>query len=285
MPRDLGLSYCADQVRAGDHDHFLTALFAPSGQREHLYGLFAFNLELARIADSVREPMLGTIRLQWWREAIEDIRRGVVRRHPVVEAVARTIDRMPCALTDQMIDARALDLSEEPPASLDELVQYAAETGGATTELAAHILSPEQSVDQCALAACRNVGVAWTLIGIVRSIPFHASRGRVLLPNDLLVKEGASVRDILEGRSSPELRRVVCRIVEEAVQRLGMARGECRRGRISRAVLPALLPAALADLYIRALRRSGYDPFQAVRRPSVPRLQMRLLRKAVIGRF
>lgn len=287
MPKNLDLSYCAQQVRAGDHDRFLTALFAPADRREHLFGLFAFNLELARIAESVREPMLGAIRLQWWREAIEDARRGTVRRNPVVEAVAAIIDRMPSALIDRVIDARALDFSDEPPASFNDLVEYAAETGGAVTELAAHVLTSEQDVDWRALSImCQEVGVAWTLVGIARAVPFHASRGRVLLPSELLEEEGVRARDVIEGRSSPALRRVAGRIVDEAARRLGIARARGREGgRIARAVLPALLPAALADLHIASLRRSACDPFQAARSPSAPRRQMRLLCRAVTGRF
>ncbi len=286
MQRDLDLSYCAEQVRAGDHDRFLTALFAPMDRREHLFGLFAFNLELARIAESVREPMLGAIRLQWWREAIEDARHGTVHRNPTIEAIAATIDRMPPALVERMIDARALDFSEEPPASFDELMEYAAETGGVVTELAARILSPEQDTDGCTIrTVCREVGIGWTLVGVARAVPFHAARGRVLLPYDLLAAEEVKVRDVIEGRSGQGLRRVAGRIVEEAARHLSMARAGCGRGRIARAVLPALLPAALADVYIRALRRSAYDPFQTARRPSVPRLQMRLLRKAATGQF
>jgi phytoene synthase len=285
MPQNLDLTYCAEQVRIGDHDRFLTALFAPADRREHLFSLFAFNLELARIAESVREPMLGAIRLQWWREAVEDARHGTVRRNPTVEAIAAVIDRMPQALVEGMIDARALDFSDEPPASFNELVEYAAETGGAVTELAAHILSGQDAGQRSLRAVCREVGIGWTLVGIVRAVPFHAARGRVLLPSDLLAEEGVAVRDILEGRSGPALCRIVGRIVDEAARRLSMARVGQGRGRVARAVLPALLPAALADLYIGSLRRSACDPFQTARRPSVPRLQMRLLRKAVTSRF
>lgn len=285
MPQNLDLSYCAREVRAGDHDRFLTALFAPAACREHLFGLFAFNLELARIAESVREPMLGAIRLQWWREAVEDARQGIVRRNPIVEALAAIIHRMPHAPVEHMIDARALDFADDPPESLSALVEYAAETGGAVTELAAHILSPEEAIEGALRSSCQEVGIGWTLIGVARAVAFHAARGRVMLPSGLMAEEGVRVRDVLEGRSSPNLNRVIARVAEEGSQRLHMARSGYGRGRVRRAVLPALLPAALADLYIRSLRRSGYDPFRPGRPPSAPRLQIRLLRKAAAGRF
>jgi phytoene synthase len=43
-------------------------LFAPAPRRVLLFALYAFNAEVARIAETVREPMLGAIRLEWWRE-------------------------------------------------------------------------------------------------------------------------------------------------------------------------------------------------------------------------
>ncbi|MEX2008823.1 MAG: squalene/phytoene synthase family protein, partial [Dongiaceae bacterium] len=38
-----GLSYGAAEVRRGDRDRFLTALFAPADRREALFALYAFN--------------------------------------------------------------------------------------------------------------------------------------------------------------------------------------------------------------------------------------------------
>ncbi len=53
-----------------DRDRFQTALFAPARHREALFALYAFNYEIARVRETITEPMLGQIRLQWWREVI-----------------------------------------------------------------------------------------------------------------------------------------------------------------------------------------------------------------------
>src|SRR5471030_76032 len=93
MANGHALSYCAEQVRRYDRDRFLTALFAPPPQREDLFALYAFNLEIAKIRETVTEPMLGRIRLQWWREAIAALEQGVVRQHGVVEPLAEAVRR------------------------------------------------------------------------------------------------------------------------------------------------------------------------------------------------
>ena len=83
------LSACGEIVRTGDPDRFRTALFATPEAREHLFALYAFNLEIAKIAPMVSEPMLGEIRLQWWREALDQIYGdGPVRAHEVTTPLA-----------------------------------------------------------------------------------------------------------------------------------------------------------------------------------------------------
>ena len=93
MARKALLSYCAEEVRRNDRDRFLTALFAPTHLREHLYTLYAFNIEISKTREVVNETMLGAIRLQWWREAIEAIyQKNPVREHAVVTALKSTIN-------------------------------------------------------------------------------------------------------------------------------------------------------------------------------------------------
>src|SRR6476659_7041720 len=86
------LSPVAALVRRHDRDRFQTVLFAPAARREALFALYAFNYEIARVRESVTEPTLGRIRLQWWRENIAAaFEGGAVRHHPVVEALTAVI--------------------------------------------------------------------------------------------------------------------------------------------------------------------------------------------------
>ena len=75
--------------------------------------LYAFNRELAKIAEMVSEPTLGLIRLQWWREAEHGNSLTSSRRcHEVVLAFADTIRTigLPRELVESLIDAREADL-------------------------------------------------------------------------------------------------------------------------------------------------------------------------------
>ena len=85
------LSVCGTAVRENDPDRFFCTLFARQEEREALFALYTFNHELARVAESVSEPMLGQIRLQWWRESLDGIEAGTPRRHDTVDALAERV--------------------------------------------------------------------------------------------------------------------------------------------------------------------------------------------------
>lgn len=273
----------AGQLRALDRDRFLTALFAPPAVRADLLALYAFNLEVARIPELVSEPMIGEIRLAWWREAIGEIYEGRTRRHEVVEALAAAIPRhnLPRDLFDRLIDARAHDLDDAPPATLAALITYAEGSSSTLMELALRLLAGELAGE--AQAAARQAGVAYALAGILRAIPFHAQQGRVLLPADLLAQHSVDPHDILHGRPTPGLTEIVRVIHGRAVQALADAR-KLRR-HVPRAGVPALLPGALASGYLGALARAGFDPFAANYDRGAAWRASVLMARGLVGRY
>jgi len=249
-------SYAADQVRRFDPDRFLCALFAPADRREDLLALDAFNLELARVREQVSEMMLGRIRLQWWREAIDGIFAGTPRRHqvvgPLAEAVARHgLDR---ALLERMIDAREADLEDGPPADMAALETYAEGTAVALAALSLGVLGANAPA---ALEAARAVAIAWGLTGLLRSTVFHARAKRLYLPGEALDRHGVDRGQLLELRGSPALAAAAREVAGRA--RFWLARARTHRSAVPRAALPVLLPARLADGYLSVLARAEYD--------------------------
>jgi phytoene synthase len=97
--------HCARTVRELDRDRYIADLFAPEPARRHLFALHAFSAEVARIRDTVTDPVLGEIRLQWWRDALLTGSGG----HPVASALVETIRTFACRWPDRgLIDARML---------------------------------------------------------------------------------------------------------------------------------------------------------------------------------
>ena len=219
-------------VRRHDHDRFQTALFAPSRYREALFALYAFNYEVARVRETVSEPMLGQIRLQWWRESIaaayDD---GPLRRHIVVEPLTAAIreHRLTRAHFERLIDAREGDLEEASFASLAALEDYAEATSARLVYLALESLGVR---DPAAEQAGFHIGIAYALAGLLRAMPYRARIGRTLVPAE---------------------------IVAAASRHLASARA--LRASIAHSALPALLPAVVAGRALARLRRAGCDRF------------------------
>ncbi len=250
------LSYSAEEVRRYDRDRFGTALFAPAQDREALFSLYAFNTEVSRVRELVTEPLLGRIRLQWWRDAIAGLYQGRRMAHPVAAPLADAIAgrRLSREWFDRLLDARELDLEDAAPADRTALEAYAEGTSASLTLLALEVLGVR---DQAAAQAAHHVGVAWALTGLLRAVPFHASMGRLCLPADLLAEHGVSAEDLLAGRRPPGLPAVAEALAGLARRHLAQAR--VLRRQVPRAALPALLVAPLAEAYLNSLRRSGGD--------------------------
>ncbi len=274
--------HCAELVRQRDYDRYLCGLFAPEEARAALFALLAFNAEVARTREVVSEPILGHIRLQWWRDALEGIYVGKVLRHQVVQPLAQAIARfdLPRAPFQALLEARAFDLQDEPPIDLAALERYAEATSAGLTRLALQCLGAMQPR---ALQAGQHVGIAWGLTGLVRAVPFHAAQRRLLLPLDRLQAAGLTPDDVFERRKPKALAVVVAGIASEARRHLRQAR-RLRVG-VPRLALPALLPATLLDGYLARLARYRYDVYHA--KTDLPPLarQLRLAWKASIRRF
>lgn len=274
------LSACGQLVRENDPDRFFCTLFAASEKREALFALYAFNHELARVAESVSEPMLGEIRLQWWREALDGIEAGTPRRHDVVEGLAAAWDfGMERALLDAMIDGRAADLASDPPEDIETLVAYAHLTAAGLTQQACMILGADK---ENVAGASKDAGTAIALAGLLRSTLSLCAQGRVMLPADQLSLHRLDARDVLKGENNSRLVSVVKTVTGHADGVGKSARSASRR--LPKGVVPALLPLSFALRDLATLKANGYNAFD----PGLARRggdrQLGVLWRAFLGR-
>ena len=270
-------------VRRHDRERYQTALFAPVARREALFALYAFNYEIARTRESVSEPMLGQIRLQWWREVITAAYDMTpVRRHEVSLPLAAAIRERGLSrhYFDRLIDGRERDLDDSPPASLASLEDYAEATSASLVQLACEALYAGDDAD---MAAARHIGIAFALTGLLRAMPFHARAGRCYIPAEISVGAGLDPRSYADMKATSALQRATEQIAHAAAAHLAAAR-EYRR-QVSRQTLPALLPAVIADRALVRLRRAGHNPFDPQVAAADPLLGWRLAAAMLRRRF
>lgn len=283
------LNHCLELIRLRDHDRYLTLLMTPDGARMTLIPLYAFQTEIARIRETVSEPMLGQIRLQWWRETIDQLFDGPPPRgHEVVEALAVPIA---AGLYEReglqgLIDGREQDLDDGMFTDLPDLLSYLHSTSMLLMVVAGRALLKEKlnrAFTPEEAEAVQLIGEAYGLTGILRSIGPMASQGRVMLPESLLAKHEVETADILTGTCRPGLRALIEEMAGEAETRLVTARRLLRKPNMT--LLPALFPACLIGLYLLKVRSRKFEPFLGTGEVLAFRRQLRLMRCSLSRRI
>lgn len=258
---DFAYRHCEAELRQYDPDRYFATLFAPADKRPHLFALYAFSSEVSRIRDVAREPLMGEIRLQWWRDALGQSGSLTISEHPVVAAINDTIRRcsIPVEILISLIDARVFDLYEDPMPTLADLEGYCGETCSVLFQLAAMILAGQQtnSADTAG-----HGGVAYALAGLLRAFPWHARRRSVYIPGDILESFGLSSEDVVSGNDTVEMRQALFSLrdvatahLEKAMVLLPSVAAEARG---------AFLPLSLTGSYLRKVSGDNYRPFETI---------------------
>ena len=250
-------AHCENLVREADKDRFLATLFAPAEKRRALFALYAFNVEIAGVQGKIREPFAGEARLQYWHDVISGI--GEPGGNPVAIAVLESIGRnaLPGQLLLDIIEAHRFDIYDESFPRFDDLEQYARKTASTLIELAMRILGEPDAAER---NLAHDGGIAYAITGLLRSFAFHAARGKVYVPEDLLAAHAVTAGEIVAARSSRQLRDVLAQLRGQArygLERVGQALPD-----LQDRLVPAVLPLALVRSYLARMECADYDPFR-----------------------
>ncbi len=261
---DLAQAYaaCADMLRGQDPDRFYACLFAPEDKRGSLHALYAFSLELARIREIVSEPMLGEIRMQWWRDALSGEARGDVSANPVAAALLDTVAiyDLPLQALRDLIEGRAFDLYDDPMPTRFDLEGYCGETSSALIRLASLVLMGGN--EPGGADACGHAGVAFAITGLLRALPWHVARGQLYLPADMLARHGVTREEVLAGNVLAGLRDVLSEMRALARHHYEAAiTGAVQMDDRARA---SLMPLAVVPLYLKRMESGSYEPFRSL---------------------
>ncbi|WP_304171891.1 squalene/phytoene synthase family protein [Phenylobacterium aquaticum] len=149
------------QLKRVDPDRWLSSRFIVDPEaRADVAAIYAFDHELARAPKVASNPLLGEIRLTWWREVLDEVFEArPVRHHPTAQALAMAVRRHALARAplEAMIDARYRELDSKPM-ELAEALDWARDTGGAAAQVVAQVLDPGAN-----LAKASAGGEAWAI--------------------------------------------------------------------------------------------------------------------------
>jgi phytoene synthase len=256
--------HCAELVRTHDFTRYASTLFVPAPERRALLALYAFNVEICRVHGQVSQPLPGEIRLQWWRDVLAGDGHGGVEGNPIAAELLWVIrgHRLPVERLSRLIEEHQFDLYNDPMPTMASLEGYLNDTSSALFSLAAMVMGPPSSeVEHLA----RHAGLAQGIVQVMASLPLDASRRRLFVPQQVLVRHGCGPEDVFDGKQTPRLREALDDVLSEARHHLDTAYALLATARPD--IRPAFLPLAQVKRDLATLMRADNDPF-FVRPPS-----------------
>ncbi|MES2095429.1 MAG: squalene/phytoene synthase family protein [Pseudomonadota bacterium] len=167
--------------------------YAPAHRRAALVALFALDAALGQVLRTTREPMVGQMRLAWWREALARLDAAPPPGEPVLQALA--VDVVPAGLTGAML-AELVDGWEPLLGDIDDtaIAAHASRRGAALFTLAGTLLGAGDR-DPLTLA-----GQGWALADLAANLSDPALVGTVRASAESLLTAAIGHRWSRNGR-------------------------------------------------------------------------------------
>ncbi|KAJ3068361.1 NADH dehydrogenase (ubiquinone) complex I, assembly factor 6 [Podochytrium sp. JEL0797] len=262
--------HCLDAVRTSDWEGYMTTLFVPSPQaRNFVFGLRAFNAEVAVVGDQVRQNRsLAAMRFKFWRDLVDGVYEQRPLNHHVAQSLAEAVQTTPLSKSflHRIINAREKDFNENSfyPTS-NALENYAEQTQSSLLYLQLEACGVQNfKVDHIASHIGKAIGIATVL----RATPIHVPQRQIYLPGDLMAKHNLSSEDVFRSGASESLADVVFDLATLADNHLATARAEIQElqktsGAFPDVAIPALLPFVTFDSYLKRLEAVDFNVFDA----------------------
>ncbi|KIJ54822.1 hypothetical protein M422DRAFT_24716 [Sphaerobolus stellatus SS14] len=266
------LAYCKELVHKHDYPSFLCGQFYPKSQQPGYFGLKAFFLELAMVQETVSSQVIGKMRFQFWRDAVAAIAENRPPRQPIALALheASAVAKLQPYHLKRIIDAREAELSNPSHMTLDSLSAHAESTHSTLLYLLLalrQLPEPPAVVDTLSHVAS-HLGIAQCYSVLLRALPYHATRGHLVIPADIAAKHGLRpeqlFRNLQNGR--PEhvhgLEDAVYDFAVAANDQLLTAKSMFEKDvpQASRQhVMPVFLSGIPVSRYLHALEKVNFD--------------------------
>ena len=199
--------YCQQKAAASGSSFYYSFLFLPKPKRQAITALYAFCREVDDVADECTDINIARTKLAWWRAEIGNLYADNPQ-HPVTQALAEAVRTYNLAEEHflEIIDGMEMDLDQNRYRDFKELQLYCYRVASVVGLLSASIFGYS---DRHTLKYAHDLGLAFQLTNIIRDVGEDARRGRIYLPMDELAQHAVSEDDILHGRETDNVRRLL----------------------------------------------------------------------------
>lgn len=271
----MSFDACAELVRAGDPDRFMSAMTAPPKQRDGLLALYAFNLEIAQAPWASSEEMIAEMRVQWWADAVSDLYAGTTRHHQVLAPLAEIVEEhdLPQSSLQEMVEARRFDVYRDGHKDRGAFDAYINATSGNLMQLAAMTVGAETTAMPLIQDFAYGVGVA----NLLRALPALYAHGRHPVPVDCALDRNA----VAEGIVPDNLATPLQGITKDAIAKIQKSRRS--RQLLPKTASPAMLSGWQTDIPLRLVANNPHRALTTSMETSEFRKKLGLIARSATG--
>lgn len=273
-------AYCRYVARTHYENFSVASWLIPRRLRQDFYNIYAYCRWADDCADEAADRDAASQLLTWWQGELDGMFRGLPTRHPVMRALAVTVEchALPQTLFDDLISAFAQDQVQQRYATAAELENYCRRSANPVGRLVLG-LDPAASTEEN-FRLSDEICTGLQLANFCQDMARDAAIGRIYAPRELWSQHGVDEAMILAARPTQQLRAML-----EAW--VGVARERLNRG----AELAQRVPRWLS-IDVRLFRSGGLAILDEIRaanydvwtsRPTVSKLRkVRLLMSALV---
>ncbi|MDX1443001.1 MAG: squalene/phytoene synthase family protein [Gammaproteobacteria bacterium] len=276
MDLDTQRHHCESLLAQQPDDWALARLFLPREQRDAATALLALRHEIRRLPFASEEPGIVNVKLNWWREEIDNAARS---HHPILQLLSANADtaNLESEYLQEMVDAAEMEFDAGAISNEADRQLYLYRSSGVVAELFARMAS---GLDRQQLAIARSIGIARGQLDILQTLAHDLPRNVVKIPVSTL--EENEIAPAMLGQLAGEKRAALLRSERD---RLDQLRVDARTRMADVEPVPALrviwrrleqdyrlLPRQLEELVVTAPAQPGmlrrlWTAWRAARRP------------------
>ncbi|CAO3610948.1 unnamed protein product [Mucor hiemalis] len=251
------LNFCKDTVRIRDYEGYLCVPFFPAELRNTQYAIRALNVELASICENVSKPEIGKMRMQFWKDTIDKIYAGHPPEQPIALALSEALksSKLSAMWMKRIISERTSNLDDHQFMTIKDMENYSENTQSSLLYLQLESLGVK---DVNADHAISHIGKMIGISTFLRSLPFHVSQKRLVLPAEITAKYDISQENVFRGEIDG-MENAVYDVATAAYDQLLTARSLLAQ--IPEAAFPALLAAVPHVKYLENLEKVNFNVF------------------------
>jgi 15-cis-phytoene synthase len=216
---EASFARCVEITKARARNFHFAFAVLPRERYEGICALYAFARLADDISDDERDPQKVLANAAAWRAAFDKALAGNPAAHPILPAVAETFRRyrIPPVYMHELITGTEMDARQQRYEKWDDTYRYCYRVASVIGIMTVHVFGFSGEQDVVAIPLAEKLGIAFQMTNILRDLKEDAGRGRIYLPQEDLRALSVSEEELLAGKVTPALRKLVRAEYERAM--------------------------------------------------------------------